>query len=407
MTESATQAVRLFTSESVTEGHPDKICDAISDAILDALLEVDPDAHVAVETMVTTGQVHVVGEVRTSGYVEIPQIVRKTLVDIGFTSSDVGFDGRTCGVNVAIGEQSQEIGAGVDASTEVRSGDYEDDDQYGAGDQGLMFGYATNETPEFMPLPISTAHRLSRRLTQVRKEGIIPSLRPDGKTQVTFAYDEDDVPTRLETIVISTQHDPDVTQEWLTEQLRTHVVEWVIDDAELGKYYTDDTELLINPSGSFILGGPMGDAGLTGRKIIVDTYGGMARHGGGAFSGKDPSKVDRSAAYAMRWVAKNIVAAGLADRAEVQVAYAIGRAKPVGLYVEAFGTAKNGLTDGAIQAAVNKVFDLRPAVIIRDLDLLRPLYSATAAYGHFGRTDVDLPWEDTSRAEELRRAAGL
>ncbi|QRP60942.1 methionine adenosyltransferase [Corynebacterium sp. FDAARGOS 1242] len=407
MTESATQAVRLFTSESVTEGHPDKICDAISDAILDALLEVDPDAHVAVETMVTTGQVHVVGEVRTSGYVEIPQIVRKTLVDIGFTSSDVGFDGRTCGVNVAIGEQSQEIGAGVDASTEVRSGDYEDDDQYGAGDQGLMFGYATNETPEFMPLPISTAHRLSRRLTQVRKEGIIPSLRPDGKTQVTFAYDEDDVPTRLETIVISTQHDPDVTQEWLTEQLRTHVVEWVIDDAELGKYYTDDTELLINPSGSFILGGPMGDAGLTGRKIIVDTYGGMARHGGGAFSGKDPSKVDRSAAYAMRWVAKNIVAAGLADRAEVQVAYAIGRAKPVGLYVETFGTAKNGLTDGAIQAAVNKVFDLRPAVIIRDLDLLRPLYSATAAYGHFGRTDVDLPWEDTSRAEDLRRAAGL
>ena len=407
MTESATQAVRLFTSESVTEGHPDKICDAISDAILDALLEVDPDAHVAVETMVTTGQVHVVGEVRTSGYVEIPQIVRKTLVDIGFTSSDVGFDGRTCGVNVAIGEQSQEIGAGVDASTEVRSGDYEDDDQYGAGDQGLMFGYATNETPEFMPLPISTAHRLSRRLTQVRKEGIIPSLRPDGKTQVTFAYDEDDVPTRLETIVISTQHDPDVTQEWLTEQLRTHVVEWVIDDAELGKYYTDDTELLINPSGSFILGGPMGDAGLTGRKIIVDTYGGMARHGGGAFSGKDPSKVDRSAAYAMRWVAKNIVAAGLADRAEVQVAYAIGRAKPVGLYVETFGTAKNGLTDGAIQVAVNKVFDLRPAVIIRDLDLLRPLYSVTAAYGHFGRTDVDLPWEDTSRAEDLRRAAGL
>ena len=319
MTESATQAVRLFTSESVTEGHPDKICDAISDAILDALLEVDPDAHVAVETMVTTGQVHVVGEVRTSGYVEIPQIVRKTLVDIGFTSSDVGFDGRTCGVNVAIGEQSQEIGAGVDASTEVRSGDYEDDDQYGAGDQGLMFGYATNETPEFMPLPISTAHRLSRRLTQVRKEGIVPSLRPDGKTQVTFAYDEDDVPTRLETIVISTQHDPDVTQEWLTEQLRTHVVEWVIDDAELGKYYTDDTELLINPSGSFILGGPMGDAGLTGRKIIVDTYGGMARHGGGAFSGKDPSKVDRSAAYAMRWVAKNIVAAGLADLSLIHI----------------------------------------------------------------------------------------
>lgn len=407
MTEKAAQAVRLFTSESVTEGHPDKICDAISDAILDALLEEDPNAHVAVETLVTTGQVHVVGEVRTTGYVEIPQIVRKTLVEIGFTSSDVGFDGHTCGVNVAIGEQSQEIGAGVDASTEVRSGTFEDDDQYGAGDQGLMFGYATNETPEFMPLPISTAHHLSRRLTQVRKEGIVPSLRPDGKTQVTYAYDENDVPTRLETIVISTQHDPDVTQEWLAEQLRTHVVEWVVNDADLGKYYTEDTELLINPSGSFILGGPMGDAGLTGRKIIVDTYGGMARHGGGAFSGKDPSKVDRSAAYAMRWVAKNIVAAELADRAEVQVAYAIGRAKPVGLYVETFGTAHGGLSDADIQAAVDKVFDLRPAAIIRELDLQRPIYRQTAAYGHFGRTEVDLPWEDTSRAVDLRRAAGL
>lgn len=407
MTETAVQAVRLFTSESVTEGHPDKICDAISDAILDALLKEDPNAHVAVETLVTTGQVHVVGEVRTSGYVEIPQIVRKTLVEIGFTSSDVGFDGHTCGVNVAIGEQSQEIGAGVDASTEVRSGQFEDDDQYGAGDQGLMFGYATNETPEFMPLPISTAHHLSRRLTQVRKEGIVPSLRPDGKTQVTFAYDENDVPTRLETIVISTQHDPEVTQEWLAEQLRTHVVEWVLNDANLSKYYTDDTELLINPSGSFILGGPMGDAGLTGRKIIVDTYGGMARHGGGAFSGKDPSKVDRSAAYAMRWVAKNIVAAGLADRAEVQVAYAIGRAKPVGLYVETFGTAHTGLSDADIQAAVDKVFDLRPAAIIRELNLQRPIYRQTAAYGHFGRTDVDLPWEDTSRAVDLRCAAGL
>lgn len=407
MTETAVQAVRLFTSESVTEGHPDKICDAISDAILDALLKEDPNAHVAVETLVTTGQVHVVGEVRTSGYVEIPQIVRKTLVEIGFTSSDVGFDGHTCGVNVAIGEQSQEIGAGVDASTEVRSGQFEDDDQYGAGDQGLMFGYATNETPEFMPLPISTAHHLSRRLTQVRKEGIVPSLRPDGKTQVTFAYDENDVPTRLETIVISTQHDPEVTQDWLAEQLRTHVVEWVVNDADLSKYYTDDTELLINPSGSFILGGPMGDAGLTGRKIIVDTYGGMARHGGGAFSGKDPSKVDRSAAYAMRWVAKNIVAAGLADRAEVQVAYAIGRAKPVGLYVETFGTAQAGLSDADIQAAVDKVFDLRPAAIIRELNLQRPIYRQTAAYGHFGRTDVDLPWEDTSQAVDLRRAAGL
>ncbi|WP_235923038.1 methionine adenosyltransferase [Corynebacterium lizhenjunii] len=407
MPDNAQLATRLFTSESVTEGHPDKICDAISDTILDALLEVDPGARVAVETLVTTGQVHVVGEVRTSGYVEIPQLVRKTLVDIGFRSSDVGFDGTTCGVNVAIGEQSPEIGAGVDASTEARSGQVDAEDQNGAGDQGLMFGYATDETPEFMPLPISTAHRLARRLTQVRKDGIVPALRPDGKTQVTFAYDDDDNPVRIDTIVISTQHDPDVTQEWLGQQLRQHVVEWVIADAGLERFYDQDTALLVNPSGSFILGGPMGDAGLTGRKIIVDTYGGMARHGGGAFSGKDPSKVDRSAAYAMRWVAKNIVAAGLAHRAEVQVAYAIGRAKPVGLYVETFGTAREGLSDRQIQAAVEEVFDLRPAAIIRELDLLRPIYRATAAYGHFGRTDVDLPWESTARAEALRSAAGL
>lgn len=400
-------AVRLFTSESVTEGHPDKICDAISDTILDALLDIDPQARVAIETLVTTGQVHIVGEVRTTGYVEIPQLVRKTLTDIGFTSSDVGFDGNTCGVNVAIGEQSPEIGAGVDKSTEVRSGDFEEEDQAGAGDQGLMFGYATNETAEYMPLPISTAHRLARRLTQVRKEGIVPHLRPDGKTQVTFAYDAADRPVRLDTIVISTQHDPDVTQEWLAEQLREHVVAWVIEDAGLQDFFSEETTLLVNPSGSFILGGPMGDAGLTGRKIIVDTYGGMARHGGGAFSGKDPSKVDRSAAYAMRWVAKNIVAAGLADRAEVQVAYAIGRAKPVGLYVETFGTAKEGLTDEQIQAAVNEVFDLRPAAIIRELDLLRPMYRPTAAYGHFGRTDIDLPWERTDRADALRAAAGV
>ena len=376
-------APRLFTSESVTEGHPDKICDAISDTILDALLEVDPHAHVAVETLVTTGQVHVVGEVRTKGYVEIPALVRNTLREIGFTSSDVGFDGTTCGVNVAIGEQSAEIGAGVDNSTEFRAGGLiEVVDQVGAGDQGLMFGYATNETAEFMPLPISTAHRLARRLTQVRKEGIVPHLRPDGKTQVTFAYDDNNVPVRLDTIVISTQHDPDVTQEWLAEHLREHVVEWVIADAGLKDFYDEETTLLTNPSGSFILGGPMGDAGLTGRKIIVDTYGGMARHGGGAFSGKDPSKVDRSGAYAMRWVAKNIVAAGLADRAEVQVAYAIGRANPVGLYVETFGTAVDGLTDAQIQQAVLKVFDLRPAAIIRELDLRRPIYRKTAAYGH-------------------------
>jgi S-adenosylmethionine synthetase len=408
VTTSSNASPRLFTSESVTEGHPDKICDAISDTILDALLTKDPHSHVAVETLVTTGQVHVAGEVRTDAYVEIPKLVRETLLSIGFTSSSVGFDGRTCGVNIAIGEQSQEIGDGVDTSHEIRSGaaddKYEDVDQAGAGDQGLMFGYATDETPELMPLPIATAHRLSRRLTQVRKEGIVNHLRPDGKTQVTFAYDEEGCPSHLDTVVISTQHDEEISQAELTEQLRTHVVDWVIEDAGLQDFVTGELTLLINPSGSFILGGPMGDAGLTGRKIIVDTYGGMARHGGGAFSGKDPSKVDRSAAYAMRWVAKNIVAAGLARRAEVQVAYAIGRARPVGLYVETFGTARHGLTDEQIQQAVSEVFDLRPGAIIRDLDLLRPIYAQTAAYGHFGRTDVDLPWENTDRAEALTAA---
>ncbi|AHW64118.1 methionine adenosyltransferase [Corynebacterium glyciniphilum] len=408
MTTSSNASPRLFTSESVTEGHPDKICDAISDTILDALLQKDPRSHVAVETMVTTGQVHVAGEVRSDAYVEIPKLVRETLLSIGFTSSSVGFDGRTCGVNIAIGEQSQEIGDGVDTSHEIRSGaaddKYEDVDQAGAGDQGLMFGYATDETPELMPLPIATAHRLSRRLTQVRKEGIVNHLRPDGKTQVTFAYDAEGRPSHLDTVVISTQHDEEISQAELTEQLRTHVVDWVIEDAGLQDFVTGELTLLINPSGSFILGGPMGDAGLTGRKIIVDTYGGMARHGGGAFSGKDPSKVDRSAAYAMRWVAKNIVAAGLAHRAEVQVAYAIGRARPVGLYVETFGTAQHGLTDEQIQQAVSEVFDLRPGAIIRDLDLLRPIYAQTAAYGHFGRTDIDLPWENTDRAEALTAA---
>ncbi len=406
--DSTTTAVRLFTSESVTEGHPDKICDAISDRILDALLAQDPSARVAVETLVTTGQVHVVGEVRTEAYVEIPRLVRETLVNIGFTSSDVGFDGHTCGVNIAIGEQSAEIGDGVDTALEARNGEqFEEDDKAGAGDQGLMFGYATNETEEYMPLPIALAHRLSRRLTQVRKEGIVDCLRPDGKTQVTFAYDEQDRPSHLDTVVISTQHDPTITQEWLAEQLREHVLDWVIEDANLGHFVTEDLTLLVNPSGSFVLGGPMGDAGLTGRKIIVDTYGGMARHGGGAFSGKDPSKVDRSAAYAMRWVAKNIVAAGLAERAEVQIAYAIGRAKPVGLYVETFGTARAGMTDGQIQAAVEQVFDLRPAAIIRELDLLRPIYSQTSAYGHFGRLDLNLPWERTDRVPALKKAAGL
>ena len=402
----SSSSLRLFTSESVTEGHPDKICDAISDSVLDAMLALDPQSRVAVETLVTTGQVHVVGEVRTQSYVDIATLVRQKLLDIGFTSSDVGFDGRTCAVNIAIGEQSAEIGDSVSVSQEAREGANADaDDQAGAGDQGLMFGYATNETPELMPLPISLAHKLSRRLTEVRKQGIVPHLRPDGKTQVTLGYDEQGRPVRLDTVVLSIQHDPEVTQHWLKEQLRENVLEWVIADTGLAELIdVSDYNLLVNPSGSFILGGPMGDAGLTGRKIIVDTYGGMARHGGGAFSGKDPSKVDRSAAYAMRWVAKNIVAAGLADRVEVQVAYAIGRAKPVGLYVETFGTAKDGLTDIQIQKAVLDVFDLRPAAIIRELDLLRPIYAQTAAYGHFGRPDLDLPWEQINRVDQLRAA---
>ena len=396
---------RLFTSESVTEGHPDKICDAISDTILDAMLAEDPQARVAVETVVTTGLVHVVGEVRTSGYVEIPQLVRDTLKEIGFTSSDMGFDGTTCGVSVSIGAQSPEIGAGVDTSHEGRgSSSTDEDDRQGAGDHGLMFGYATNETPEYMPLPISVAHRLSRRLTEVRKEGIVTGLRPDGKTQVTFEYDEAGTPVRLDTVVISTQHDPERTQDELRELLSEHVVNHVLSDESLKPFVTEDLELLVNPSGSFILGGPAGDAGLTGRKIIVDTYGGMARHGGGAFSGKDPSKVDRSGAYATRWVAKNIVAAGLADRAEVQVAYAIGVARPVGLYVETFGTEKAPVED--IQRAVAEVFDLRPASILRELDLLRPIYAQTAAYGHFGRNDLDLPWERLDKVEELKKAVG-
>ena len=398
---------RLFTSESVTEGHPDKICDAISDAILDDMLAQDPDAKVAVETLATTGQVHVVGEVRTSAYSNIARIVREKLVEIGFDSSEVGFDGRSCGVNIAIGDQSAEIHDSVVTSQEVRENTSTGaEDQTGAGDQGLMFGYATNETPEFMPLPISTAHHLARRLSQVRHEGIVDGLRPDGKTQVTFAYDGQ-TPAFIDTIVISTQHDPDFTGEPLEAALREHVINWVLKDADLQHYYHEDTKVLVNPSGSFIQGGPMSDAGLTGRKIIVDTYGGMARHGGGAFSGKDPSKVDRSGAYAMRWVAKNIVAAGLAERVEVQVAYAIGRANPVGLYVETFGTATEGQTDESIQQAVEKVFDLRPEVVIRELDLKRPIYARTAAYGHFGRTDIDVPWERTDKVDDLKAAAGV
>ncbi|MBF6101700.1 methionine adenosyltransferase [Nocardia cyriacigeorgica] len=403
MTTTSIPARRLFTSESVTEGHPDKICDAISDAVLDALIALDPTARVAVETMVTTGQVHVAGEVGTDAQVDITAIVRDKLLEIGYDSSLKGFDGATCGVNIAIGAQSPDIAQGVDHAYEARvDGAGDPVDRQGAGDQGLMFGYATSDTPEFMPLPIALAHRLSRRLARVRKDGTLPYLRPDGKTQVTIEYDGDR-PVRLDTVVISTQHAPDIDLEsLLATDVREFVVDAVLAELPGGSLDTGDFRLLVNPTGKFVVGGPMGDAGLTGRKIIVDTYGGMARHGGGAFSGKDPSKVDRSAAYAMRWVAKNAVAAGLADRLEVQVAYAIGRAAPVGLFVETFGTET---TDPArIQAAIGKVFDLRPAAIIRDLDLLRPLYAGTAAYGHFGRTDLDLPWERCDRVDELKAA---
>jgi S-adenosylmethionine synthetase len=391
---------RLFTSESVTEGHPDKICDAISDSILDALLAKDPRSRVAVETLITTGQVHVAGEVTTEAYADIPTIVREKILDIGYDSSAKGFDGHSCGVNVALGSQSPDIAQGVDTAHESRVGSSEDDiDRQGAGDQGLMFGYACSDTPELMPLPIALAHRLSRRLTEVRKQGVLPYLRPDGKTQVTIEY-AGDQPVRLDTIVVSTQHADGIDlDKMLGVDVREHVV-----TPELGELKLDTTgvKLLVNPTGRFVIGGPMGDAGLTGRKIIVDTYGGMARHGGGAFSGKDPSKVDRSAAYAMRWVAKNAVAAGLATRIEVQVAYAIGKSAPVGLFVETFGTET--VDPSKIQAAISEVFDLRPAAIIRDLDLLRPIYAPTAAYGHFGRTDVDLPWERTDRAAALKAA---
>ncbi|WNV84203.1 methionine adenosyltransferase [Umezawaea sp. Da 62-37] len=395
-------ASRLFTSESVTEGHPDKICDAISDSILDALLSKDPRSRVAVETMVTTGQVHVAGEVTTEAYADIPSIVREKILEIGYDSSAKGFDGHSCGVNVAIGSQSPDIAQGVDTAYEERVSDSSDEiDRQGAGDQGLMFGYACTDTPELMPLPIALAHRLARRLTAVRKDGSVPYLRPDGKTQVTIEY-AGDQPVRLDTVVVSTQHADGIDLEKLLGvDIRENVVAPEIADLGLD---ASNVRLLVNPTGRFVIGGPMGDAGLTGRKIIVDTYGGMARHGGGAFSGKDPSKVDRSAAYAMRWVAKNAVAAGLATRIEVQVAYAIGKATPVGLFVETFGTETVDPTK--IQQAISEVFDLRPAAIIRDLDLLRPIYAPTAAYGHFGRTDVDLPWERTDRADALRQAAG-
>jgi len=399
---------RLFTSESVTEGHPDKICDAISDSILDSLLGKDPRSRVAVETLITTGQVHVAGEVTTEAYADIPTIVRERILDIGYDSSAKGFDGHSCGVNVALGSQSPDIAQGVDTAYETRVESAADaaaaaEDEIarqGAGDQGLMFGYANSDTPELMPLPIALAHRLARRLTRVRKDGVLPYLRPDGKTQVTIEY-AGDQPVRLDTVVVSTQHADGIDLDrMLGVDVREHVVLPELADLKLD---TSNMRLL-NPTGRFVIGGPMGDAGLTGRKIIVDTYGGMARHGGGAFSGKDPSKVDRSAAYAMRWVAKNAVAAGLATRIEVQVAYAIGKAAPVGLFVETFGTET--VDPAKIQQAINEVFDLRPAAIIRDLDLLRPIYAPTAAYGHFGRTDVDLPWERTERAEALAAAAG-
>ncbi|PPK63894.1 methionine adenosyltransferase [Actinokineospora auranticolor] len=391
---------RLFTSESVTEGHPDKICDAISDSVLDALLSKDPRSRVAVETLVTTGQVHVAGEVTTEAYADIPSIVRDVILKIGYDSSAKGFDGNSCGVNVAIGAQSPDIAQGVDTAHETRVENASDEiDRQGAGDQGLMFGYACTDTPELMPLPIALAHRLSRRLTKVRKDGVLPYLRPDGKTQVTIEYDRDRA-VRLDTVVVSSQHAEGVDLEKLLGvDVREQVVLPELANLELD---TENVRLLVNPTGRFVIGGPMGDAGLTGRKIIVDTYGGMARHGGGAFSGKDPSKVDRSAAYAMRWVAKNAVAAGLADRIEVQVAYAIGKAAPVGLFVETFGTEK--LDPAKIQAAVREVFDLRPAAIIRDLDLLRPIYAQTAAYGHFGRPELDLPWERTDRVDALKKA---
>ncbi|MFI6850155.1 methionine adenosyltransferase [Kitasatospora sp. NPDC050467] len=396
---------RLFTSESVTEGHPDKIADRISDTILDALLREDPTSRVAVETLITTGQVHIAGEVTTSAYADIAALVREAVLEIGYDSSAKGFDGASCGVSVSIGSQSPDIAQGVDSAYETRvegAGQEEADelDRQGAGDQGLMFGYACDDTPELLPLPISLAHRLAQRLTQVRKDGTVPYLRPDGKTQVTIEYDGDRA-VRLDTVVVSTQHAADIDLDsLLAPDIREFVVEPVLAGLALD---TSDYRLLVNPTGRFETGGPMGDAGLTGRKIIVDTYGGMARHGGGAFSGKDPSKVDRSAAYAMRWVAKNIVAAGLARRAEVQVAYAIGKAEPVGLFVETFGTETVAVA--RIQDAVSEVFDLRPAAIIRDLDLLRPIYAQTAAYGHFGRELPDFTWERADRVEKLRAVA--
>ena len=387
---------RLFTSESVTEGHPDKICDQISDSVLDSILAKDPQARVACETAVTTGMVLVMGEISTKCYVDIPKIVRETIKEIGYDRAKYGFDCATCSVLTSIDEQSNDIAIGVDEALESREGEKDNVEAVGAGDQGMMFGYATNETPEFMPSPIAMAHRLSRRLTEVRKNGLLSYLRPDGKTQVTIEYDDNRV-VRIDAIVISTQHDENITQEQIRKDLMEHVIKAVI-PAEL---LDDSTKFYINQTGRFVVGGPQGDSGLTGRKIIVDTYGGYGRHGGGAFSGKDPTKVDRSAAYAARWVAKNLVAAGVADKLEIQLAYAIGVAKPVSIEVEAFGTAK--LTDEEITNIVEKVFDLRPGAIIRDLELRRPIYKQTAAYGHFGRNDLNLPWENLNKVEEIKK----
>jgi S-adenosylmethionine synthetase len=397
---------RLFTSESVTEGHPDKICDAISDSVLDSLLAQDPTSRVAVETLVTTGQVHVVGEVTTKAkeaFADIADTVRERILEIGYDSSEKGFDGASCGVNIGIGRQSPDIAQGVDVAYESRvEGERDPLDSQGAGDQGLMFGYAIRDTPELMPLPIALAHRLSRKLAEVRKNGPLGYLRPDGKTQVTIQY-EGTTPIRLDTVVLSTQHAANIDEkEQLPHDIRQHVIDAVLGELAHETMDTSDFRLLVNPTGKFVVGGPMGDAGLTGRKIIVDTYGGWARHGGGAFSGKDPSKVDRSAAYAMRWVAKNVVAAGLAERVEVQVAYAIGKAAPVGLFVETFGSET--VDPARIEKAISAVFDLRPGAIVRDLDLLRPIYAPTAAYGHFGREDLGVPWEQLDKVEELKNS---